>query len=809
MSGIGIKSVLSRLLKIAVANGVENAIKVHITKGDDLNARDEAGNTPLMIAARKNRASTCKLLLENGADALQQDSSGKTAAMIADEVGALEAAQVIRSLCPEFSFPDEPVERISLPTTASTSTLQERITEGTYASPALDDDGEWDFGDWEPENEAPPPTEDPELAAKARELQKAISEHVAVDSSTDWIDFDVSLPEFSEPIARTAIAETRAATRKVLLRVLREGSVPDFDVKDIASIESDAEDIEFENRIRQVINDLGGETDERFEYVSIFDDFRVNLDDVESLEEEDTLNQAMAYLDDLSSGPNDPARSFFRSMGRHQLLTHDDEISIAQSIEDGERSMLTAMSHIPAVIESLLETVEKIKRGKVPFAQVFDGFSDEGSDPPDPDSEGSAPIKIDEEDDSGEDSDQDEATHALFLAKAEEISATFRQLSEERLNTLPSASKVAELQDKLTAQILSIRFDARQIGAMSSLVHQLNRDFVQHDTALRQCLSDVCGVPHQIIDTQLTSHETTGGLIAALGSAAEAWAKNITAQNHRLQSLEIARLQTREQMGMSYGEFKSVYMAMATGEKAAQESRKQLMSSNIRLVVSIASKHTNRGLQLMDLIQEGSIGLLRAVDKFEYRRGFRFATYATWWIRQAIYRSISDQARTIRVPTHMYESIAKLLRIERKYEQTYGSKPSIEYLATELDTSQKIVHKIRQAIRMEPVSLEELMETSGESVSKDLGEFEFMDHEVKKRQAKEAVDELLSTLPAQTARVICMRFGIGTSAEMTLEEIGKSFGVTRERIRQIESSGLKKLKHPRVIEQLRGFHESV
>ncbi len=797
MSGVGVKSVLNRLLKIAVSNGVENAIRIHIAKGDDLNAHDEAGNTPLMIAARKNRANACRLLLENGADALLKDPSGKTAAMIAEEVGALEAAEVIQSLCPAFIATTEPEQATDFQPAAPAPSFQEIAPAFTSRTHVLSEEAaEWDFGDWEPEHEAPPPAEDPEIAARARKLQKAISEHVAIDNSTDWIDFDVSLPEFSEPIFRTAVAETRTAIRKLLLRVLREGSVPDFDIRDIANTESDGTGNEFENQIRQVVNDLGGETDERFEYVSASDDFRVELDDVETLEEEDTLNQAMAYLDELSSGQNDPARGFYRSMGRHQLLTHDDEIRLAKAIENGERAMLTAMSHIPAVIDSVLEMVEKIKRGKVPFSQVFDGFSDQGEAPADPESDASIPIKVEEED-SGEVNEQDEATRALLLGKMTEISETFRQFLEECSSPHRAASKVAALQDKLTTQILSIRFDARQIGTMSSLVHRLFQDFTHDDVALRMCLCDVCGVPDHIINAQLKSNAASNGLIDALGSSVEAWSRNINARSRHLKSLEIARLRTLERMGMPYEEFKASYLAMAAGEKAAQLSRQQLTSSNMRLVISIASKYTNRGLHLMDLIQEGSIGLLKAVDKFEYRRGFRFSTYATWWIRQAVQRALGDQSRTIRVPSHIYENMAKLIRIERKYEQRFGSKPSVEYLAEELDVSVKVVHRIHRAILLEPVSLEELIETSGESIQVDFGEL--LDQELTRQQAKKAVDGLLSALPAQAAQIICMRYGIGTASEMTLEEIGKSFGVTRERIRQIESSTLKKLKHLRVM----------
>ena len=804
MNNISNKSTLSPLLKIAVSNGVESAIRVHVAKGDDLNARDSGGNTPLMIAAKNNRTNACRLLLESGANPDLKNLEGKTAITIAYEAGAHEATEVLRS--------HSQIAVISQETMQLTEQIQEVAEKKTKAADSgsfdvskLTEEFEWDVGDWEPENEAPPPDEDPRILVKTRELQKSITDHIAIDNSADWIDFDVSLPEFSEPIVRTAIAETRTAIRQLFLRVLREGSVPDFNVKDIASSESVKGDDEFENQIRQVINDLGGETDERFEYVSLYDDFQVLLDEAETIEEEGSLNQAMSYLDELANGLNDPARIFARSMGRHQLLTHDDEIRIAQSIESGERLMLTAMSHIPEVIRSLIDTVEKIKIGKVVFSQVFDGFSDEEHSSSLTEEEGEIPNKFEEEDESSEDG-KIKLEQTVFLEKISEISDAFNEFTTARFESKKSASEIVVLQNRLTGLILKIRFDARQIGAMSALVHKLNNDFLITDKELRSCLHDVCGIPTQIVDVKIKEHETSASLLDSLSDTNEPWARNIAAQSRRLLSLSMARTQIRDQVGLSHDEFKKIYRNLALGEKVAQDSRQELMSSNVRLVVSIAGKYTNRGLDLMDLIQEGSIGLLKAVDKFDHRRGFRFSTYATWWIRQAIQRAISDQARTIRVPTHMHESITKLLRIERKYEQTFGSKPSVDYLANELDVSAKTIEKIRDAIRLEPVSLDELIESASNSISARQLEFEIPQQELSRRQAKEAVETLLSSLPPQVAKVLRMRFGIGRSEEMTLEEVGKSFGVTRERIRQIESSGLKKLKHPQTIERLRGFH---
>jgi len=240
MNGIGIKSVLNRLLKIAVANGVENAIKVHIAKGDDLNARDDAGNTPLLIAARNKQTNACRLLLENGADPLLLDMNGKDAFTIAFEAGASETAYLIHSFMPA-TVAEQPMEQIL---DQPDSVTIEKITQTSretndFTSDLVQDasDLEWSIGDWEPEEEAPPPDEDPEIAIKVKDQQKAISEHVAIDTSSDWEDFDVSLPEFAEPIVRTSVAETRAAVRSALLRVLREGSIPDFEIQDIAQSE--------------------------------------------------------------------------------------------------------------------------------------------------------------------------------------------------------------------------------------------------------------------------------------------------------------------------------------------------------------------------------------------------------------------------------------------------------------------------------------------------------------------------------------------------------------------------------------------
>jgi RNA polymerase primary sigma factor len=374
---LSMKIILNKLLKIAVSNGVEAAIKLHIAKGDDLNARDDSGNTPLMIAARKKQTNACKLLLENGADPRLLNLEGKNAVSIASEAGSGETAALIQSFV-SVPIADQPMEQVAEPPPSGT-TEQATDPAATSSDFTIDLvqgelDSEWNIGDWEPEEETHPPEENPEIALKVKVQQKAISEHVAIDTSADWEDFDVSLPEFAEPIVRTAIVETRAAVRSALLRVLREGSVPDFQIQDIALSEFGIEDLDFSNNIRQVINDLGGQTDERHEYVSIFDDFTVHLNEEETVEEERTLNSALEYLDELSGSSNDPGRMYMRQMGKAELLSREGEIEVAKRIEKGLMDMMEAISVSPATIAEILRMAGEIREGKIVISTLVDGF---------------------------------------------------------------------------------------------------------------------------------------------------------------------------------------------------------------------------------------------------------------------------------------------------------------------------------------------------------------------------------------------------------------------------------------------------
>ncbi len=821
MNGIGIKSVLNRLLKIAVANGVENAIKVHIAKGDDLNARDDAGNTPLMIAARKKQTNACRLLLENGADPLLLDLEGKAAVTIASDAGCGETAALIQSFVP-VPVAAQPMEQVpDLPPPVTT----EQTTEPSAASNDFTTDlvqseldSEWNFGDWEPEDEAPPPEEDPEIALKVKVQQTAISEHVAIDTSADWEDFDVSLPEFAEPIVRTAIAETRAAVRSALLRVLREGSVPDFQIQDIALSEFGIEDLDFSNNIRQVINDLGGQTDERHEYVSIFDDFTVHLNEEETAEEERTLNSALEYLDDLSGSSNDPGRLYMREMGKAELLSREGEIEVAKRIEKGLMDMMDAISASPATIAEILAMASEIREGKVTITAIVDGFTNLNE----------ADDYVAEDDFDGIDDADDDESHGDSQAQTKQLEELKNQ-ALERFDQIANLFKVlhrvydkegwgtpdyVRAQAALSEELMAIRFTAKTIEKLCEMVRGQVNDVRKKERELRRIIVDKCHYPQEKFIAEFSGRDKNGDRVAShlldikwiekQAVSSMPWAANLGRNISQVQDIQQKLIDLQLRVVVPLDELKGINKQMNAGDRAFHDAKKEMIEANLRLVLSIAKKYTNRGLEFLDLLQEGNIGLMKAVDKFQYRRGYKFSTYATWWIRQAVTRAVADQARTIRIPVHMIETINKLNRISRQYFQEHGTKADVSVLSVRMEIPEDRIRRIMK-FDMEPVPLDSLLDKDGDllpELIEDDAQSAPMNAALQ-HNIHETVREILDSLTPNEARILRMRFGIDLSTDHTLEEVGQVFGVTRERIRQIESKALRKLKHPSRSDKLR------
>jgi len=851
---------MNPLLKIAVSNGVEAAIKVHIAKGDDLNARDGAGNTPLMIAAKKSQTNTCRLLLENGADPLLMDLSGKDAVTLASEVGASDTAAVIQSFLPVLAAAEQEEQVIDL-TRASTAEDPAGLSEAISPSTDLfldELEPEWAIGDWEPENEPPAPEEDPDIAIKIKVQQKEISEHVAIDTSNEWTNFEVSLPDFAAPVVRIAIADTRAAVRIALLRVLREGSIPDFLAQDLALSELGVEDLNFSNKIRQVINDLGGETDERHEYVSIFEDFSVQLNEEETEEEEQTLNGAVEYFEDLSSSSNDPLRMYMREMGKIELLTHEGEIEIAKRIEGGLMDTMLAIITLPIIISEILMMAAEIREGKIVITDVVNGLSkvNEAYD-----YVAEEEFDIDEFDIEADNEGNDgfkainkslEELKTQSLERFDLIAALFEKLNDIRNMEGLGTPTYTAAQRVLSEELMTIRFTPKVIEKLCEKVYDHIYLVNKYEQELSRCIADECNYHPDISSVDLISHSSpqtkpVGDGVLFEELTEEAMAKRrqrlklliklgktrgylthgeisdhlpdklVDAETlevvismfkdlgvavyekipNSLSTIQQKLVDLQAKIGVPLDELKNVKKRMNEGEFRSRNAKCELIEANLRLVYSIASKYANRGLPLLDLIQEGNIGLMRAVDKFEYRRGFKFSTYATWWIRQAMTRSIADQARTIRIPVHLIENINKMNRIIRQFFQEFGFEPSVGILAKEMEISEDKI-RVLMKIGQETISIEMLLDSFDENYLLNLSDQVATTPNASSTEVRlrEIVKEMLDGLAPNEAKVLRMRFGIGMSSDHTLEEVGKQLDLTRERIRQIESKALLRLKQP-------------
>jgi RNA polymerase primary sigma factor len=529
---------------------------------------------------------------------------------------------------------------------------------------------------------------------------------------------------------------------------------------------------------------------------------------------------ALATVDAEFGRTTDPVRMYMREMGTVELLTREGEIRIAKRIEEGLDAVRTALSSYPMTFEFMLRQYEQVKAGQGRLVDIIVGFID-----PNAPDEIAAPVnpklaaaaapapKEAEEDEEAEDNSEDEEVLETgpdpeeaarrFLSIAKLHQQTLKALLEKGLKD-PKTQKVRK---KLAGEFMELKLSPKMFDA---LIQQL-RDNVAEIRNLEKQIMTICvrdaGMPRKDFISTFPKNETN---TKWLDKHIRAKRKH-SAALHRLRE-EIERQQKKlmsleERVHLSIAEVKEINREVAVGEAKARRAKKEMVEANLRLVISIAKKYTNRGLQFLDLIQEGNIGLMKAVDKFEYRRGYKFSTYATWWIRQAITRSIADQARTIRIPVHMIETINKLNRISRQMLQEMGREPTPEELAVRMEMPEDKVRRVLK-IAKEPISMETPIGDDEDSHLGDFIEDTSVDSPIDSatmESLRETTHAVLAGLTPREAKVLRMRFGIDMNTDHTLEEVGKQFDVTRERIRQIEAKALRKLRHPSRSEQLRSF----
>jgi RNA polymerase primary sigma factor len=528
----------------------------------------------------------------------------------------------------------------------------------------------------------------------------------------------------------------------------------------------------------------------------------------EDVEEE--AEAAASTLDSEFGRTTDPVRMYMREMGSVELLTREGEIEIAKRIEEGLKHMILAISACPMTVNQILDLADKISKDELKIDDVVDGLLDFNEELTAID-EGGDELE-DEEDETDPGVIESENLERLKVAALERF-GTIRKFFTRMLAILTKeghkAPKYLDLQKKISAELMQIRFSARMVEKLCDSVRTEVDNIRQIERKIQDLVVNKAGMPRPEFIKKFPDNETSLRWIDREVSAHHPYSEQLAKYRQAIVEQQQKLLALQQRVMIPLRDLKEINKQMSTGEAKARKAKREMTEANLRLVISIAKKYTNRGLQFLDLIQEGNIGLMKAVDKFEYRRGYKFSTYATWWIRQAITRSIADQARTIRIPVHMIETINKMNRISRQILQETGLEPDPQTLAEKMEMPEEKIRKILK-ISKEPISMETPI---GDDDDSHLGDFIEDQSTVAPSEAavnaslRDVCKDILDTLTPREAKVLRMRFGIEMNTDHTLEEVGKQFDVTRERIRQIEAKALRKLRHPSRSEKLRSFLE--
>ena len=598
----------------------------------------------------------------------------------------------------------------------------------------------------------------------------------------------------------TDVVQQQSRLKDLIAKGKEQGYLTYAEVND--HLPEDISDPDQVEDIIQMINDMGIQV---FEVAPDADELLMtegdsSADDIAAAE----AAAALAAVETEAGRTTDPVRMYMREMGTVELLTREGEIVIAKRIEEGIRELLAALAHYPGAVKRILDEYELVTKEERRLADIMVGYLDPAEHVPSAQEVAeAAPAAKDDDDDEEVDTGPDPVeAKKRFSALKRQYNKTEKVLAAKGRGNAAATKEM----EKLGELFKFFKLTPRVFDPVADTPRNILAAVRDQEREIMRIAVKTCGMPRKDFISTFQGSESDMKWLSR-HTRKKDYGPKLAAEKDNIQRMQRRIGQLEEQTGMRVGEIKEINRRMSMGEARARRAKKEMVEANLRLVISIAKKYTNRGLQFLDLIQEGNIGLMKAVDKFEYRRGYKFSTYATWWIRQAITRSIADQARTIRIPVHMIETINKLNRISRQMLQEMGREPTPEELGERMDMPEDKVRKVLK-IAKEPISMETPI---GDDEDSHLGDF-IEDNTIHSpvdaatgQGLQEATKEVLAGLTAREAKVLRMRFGIDMNTDHTLEEVGKQFDVTRERIRQIEAKALRKLRHPTRSDYLRSF----